>query len=302
MPMSRLTLAAPDHFDFWRTVYSHGWCSLPPFSYNMEKHQLSRTLETDDGAIISCMLSGGTKGIVVRTEGDSPLLLAQRKDITRQLSTCLQLDEDLEPFHRFVAHCPAYRWIRRAGAGRMLRAPTAFEDAVKILCTTNCTWALTTIMVTGIVRTAGKTIDNQHFAFPAPAALAELSESELRRHCKTGYRAPFIKEFARRVGGGELNVERWRESNCSTEELAKEIRTVKGMGPYAVGNMLRLVRRHDSLALDSWVRAQFSRLHKHGRKVKDSVIEREYEKYGEWRGLVFWLEMTRYWHEEKFTL
>jgi hypothetical protein len=36
--------------------------------------------------------------------------------------------------------------------------------------------------------------------------------------------------------------------------------------------------------------------------VKDSTIERHYAPYGKWRGLFFWLEMTRYWHDEKFML
>ena len=34
--------------------------------------------------------------------------------------------------------------------------------------------------------------------------------------------------------------------------------------------------------------------------VDDARIERFYEKYGRWRGLMFWLEMTRDWHDEKF--
>jgi hypothetical protein len=63
---------------------------------------------------------------------------------------------------------------------------------------------------------------------------------------------------------------------------------------------MRLVGRYDYLGLDSWVRSKYYELHHNGRKVKDSTIERHYVQYGKWRGLFFWLEMTRYWHDDKF--
>ena len=48
------------------------------------------------------------------------------------------------------------------------------------------------------------------------------------------------------------------------------------------------------------MRSKYYELHRNGRKVKDSTIERHYAPYGTWRGLFFWLEMTRYWHDDKF--
>jgi 3-methyladenine DNA glycosylase/8-oxoguanine DNA glycosylase len=76
---------------------------------------------------------------------------------------------------------------------------------------------------------------------------------------------------------------------------------VRGIGPYAAGNIMKLVGRYDYLGLDSWVRQQFFKLHKNGREVQDSTIEKHYAQYGKWRGLFFWFEMTRYWHDSKFT-
>ena len=62
---------------------------------------------------------------------------------------------------------------------------------------------------------------------------------------------------------------------------------------------MKLLGRYDRLGLDSWSRGKFYQLHCNGRKVKDATIERHYEEYGEWRGLFFWLEMTREWHDER---
>jgi len=302
MHTTSLTLATPRDFHFWRTAFSHGWCSLPPFSFDPDKKTLSRTLELAGGLIVDCTLRDASHGVSIAVTSESALAPSDRKEIRTTLASCLELNFDLAGFYRHASRFAEFRWIPKSGSGRMLRCPTVFEDALKIICTTNCTWALTTIMVTNLTRTAGHTQDGTHYSFPSATAVSALSERELRQQCKTGYRAPFIKEFAGRVASGELDVESWRASDQPTPELIEEIGAIKGMGPYAVGNMLRLLYRHDSLALDSWVRSQFFRLHKKGRKVNDRVIERHYEKYGEWRGLMFWLEMVRHWHDGKFRL
>lgn len=184
----------------------------------------------------------------------------------------------------------------------MLRSPTVFEDVVKMICTTNCTWTLTTLMVTNLVRSLGTRHADGIYAFPTPEALAGSSERFLRTHVKAGYRSPYLLELGERVASGRLDLEAWRSSALSTEALFKQMRAVKGVGPYAAGNIMKLIGRYDYLGLDSWVRAQYFKLHRNGRSVKDSTIEKHYLPYGTWRGLFFWLEMTRYWHDEKFSL
>ncbi len=97
-----------------------------------------------------------------------------------------------------------------------------------------------------------------------------------------------------------MDVEGWRSSTLTTDLLFEQVKTVKGMGDYAAGNILKLVGRYDYLGLDSWVRGKFYELHSRGRSVKDSTIEKHYASLGKWRGLFFWLEMTRYWYDHKF--
>ncbi|MGH2568790.1 MAG: DNA-3-methyladenine glycosylase family protein, partial [Bacteroidota bacterium] len=72
-----------------------------------------------------------------------------------------------------------------------------------------------------------------------------------------------------------------------TGELFKQVRSVKGMGDYAAGNIMKLLGRYDYLGLDSWVRGKFSSLHKNGRTVSDKTIERHYARYGKWKGFFF---------------
>ena len=146
----------------------------------------------------------------------------------------------------------------------------------------------------------GKTFEDGTSAFPGPAAIAGSTEAFLRKHVRAGYRSPFLMELATSVADGTLDVEGWRSSPFTTEELFGQVKTVKGMGEYAAGNILKLLGRYDYLGLDSWVRGRYYELHSHGRKVKDSTIEKHYASLGKWRGLFFWLEMTRYWYDHKF--
>jgi N-glycosylase/DNA lyase len=210
----------------------------------------------------------------------------------------LRLDDDMTPFYSAVARDADFSWIARTGAGRLLRAPTAFEDLVKMICTTNCSWALTDKMVNSLVDALGRESEGGRRAFPTPSAMASMPEKFYRDEVRAGYRAPYLKELAERVASGEVDAESWLTSDLPTVDLKREMKRVKGVGDYAAENMLKLVGRYDGLALDSWVRGKFSRIRNGARKASDRKIERYYSRFGEWRGLALWCDMTRDWLED----
>ena len=182
----------------------------------------------------------------------------------------------------------------------MLPSPTVFEDLVKMICTTNCSWALTQKMVTGLVRNLGRESgegSEGRRSFPTAADMAEMPLKFFVDEVRAGYRAPYLKELAGRVASGELNVEEWLTSPVSTAELIKQIKGVKGVGDYAAENLLKLLGRYDGLALDSWTRAKFFQVRNNGRKANDKKIARYYSRFNEWRGLALWCDMTRDWLE-----
>lgn len=294
-----IRIHTPADFDFWRTVYSHGWSDLPPFRVDPAARSLTRVFVLPSGRIVPCTCTGSRQSLRCRLPQNEVLNIDERCDLLRQIRTVFRLDEDLSLFHREARRYPAYRWISRARAGRLLRAPTMFEDAVKMICTTNCTWALTTIMVKGLIRSFGAS-HGSAVAFPDPASLAGSTEAQLRKECSTGYRSRALLELAGKVAGGALHIEEWRTSSQTTADLFTEMCTVRGIGPYAAGNLLKLAGRYEHLALDSWVRGKWYSLHTRGRTVSDRTIEKFYAPYGPWRGLFVWLEMTRDWHNEKF--
>jgi 3-methyladenine DNA glycosylase/8-oxoguanine DNA glycosylase len=296
-----ITMDTTKDFNFWRTVYSHGWCSLRPFSVDKEHLALNRILSLSDISLVHCQITD-QKDSKLKIKVNSSLLLtaSQRSEIKRQLASCLRLTEDFSDFFRESRRHPNYRWIARMKAGRMLRAPSVFEDIVKMICTTNCTWALTEIMVNNLVNKLGNSFDGTNKSFPSPEALAGTSDEFLRKNIKAGYRSPFLLEFAEKVAGGNIDIECWRSSGLPTEVLFQELRTIKGVGAYSAGNILKLLGRYDYLGLDSWVRAKYYEVYHRGRTVSDRTVERRYSQFGKWRGLFFWLEMTKYWYGHKF--
>jgi len=150
-------------------------------------------------------------------------------------------------------------------------------------------------MVNNLVDKLGADAGKGKHTFPVPQEMASQDEQFYRIEIKAGYRAPYFIELAEKVASGELNPESWLNSDLPTAELKKEMKKVKGVGDYAAENLLKLVGRYDGLALDSWLRSQFYKNHNNGRACKDIKIERHYKKYGEWRGLVIWCDMTEKW-------
>ena len=265
---------------------SHGWYDLAPFAWDEARRTLSFVFLAD-GVPERAVLSPRNGG--VRAVATAPARLA-RPVVAR----VLDLDAELEPFHALCAEKrdEGFGWIAERRAGRVLRAPTLFEDAVKVLCTTNCSWSLTRSMATRMVAAF-----DRGGAFPDAAFLAALPERRLREELKLGYRAPFLSAFATRVAGGALDLAAWEDAALPDDELAARIRSEKGFGPYAAETLLRLLGRHGRLGLDSWSRRQVARLRFRGRLVKDARVARFYAPFGRYAGLAFWLDVTRDWHE-----
>lgn len=287
-----ILINTPRDFNFKRTVISHGWYGLQPFELDREHWVLSRVLDLEGSRPVTVRIMADSKGIEIIT----PRRLSQRQ-VVRDVRHMLRLDDDMGAFYSQMAAESDFNWIPKQGAGRMLRSPTVFEDLVKMICTTNCSWALTQKMVTGLVENLGRESNDGRRTFPTPEAMAVMPEKFYINEVRAGYRAPYFKELADRVASGELHVESWLHSPLSTPELIKAMRAVKGVGPYAAENVLKLIGRYDGLALDSWTRAKFFEVRNNGRKTTDKKIGRYYSRFKEWRGLALWCDMTHDWLE-----
>lgn len=284
----KIFLPIPQNFDFGQTVLSHGWYQLAPFSLDTENRILKTVL--NPGKPISVEIRQADNQIEIRVFDRADERLTQ--NIVRSVGHILRFDDNFDEFHEQAGKEKNLEWIAEKKAGRLLRSPTVFEDLVKTLCTTNCSWALTKIMVTNLVEKLGQAAQDGRRAFPTAEAMAKQAEDFYRQEIRAGYRAGYFVELARKITSGKLDVEKWFQSEMPTAELKKEMKKVKGVGNYAAENLLKLLGRYDGLALDSYLRGQFYKKHNGGNPCADKQIEIHYEKFGVWRGLAIWCDMT----------
>ncbi len=216
-------------------------------------------------------------------------------EIERQVRRMLALDQDLSGFYVVAAADPALAWAA-AGAGRMLRSPTVFEDVVKTICTTNCAWSGTVRMASALVERLGTPAleDPARHAFPTPAQMAAAGEDFYRDVARAGYRGPYLRTLATEVAEERLDLEALRDPARPDEEVVEALLALAGVGPYAVAHIMMLLGRHRKLILDSWTRPKYRRVT--GRtRITDKGIERAFRRYKEFAGLAFWLTLTEDW-------
>ena len=77
-------------------------------------------------------------------------------ELRKKMTRMFQLDVDMSEFVAIARTSDDHVWVERAGFGRLLCGATLFEDAVKIITTTNTTWNQTKRMVQLLVEKCGR--------------------------------------------------------------------------------------------------------------------------------------------------
>jgi 3-methyladenine DNA glycosylase/8-oxoguanine DNA glycosylase len=286
-----LPVAVPKNFRLDRVARSHGWYDLPPFSW-------------DDTTLRTVAFAGGRAHDVAIAQDGAALALttsatraADEHALAETAATMLRLDQDLAPLYALTDGDERLAYARGHAVGRLLRAPTAYEDIIKMLLTTNCSWSLTRVMVTRLVEALGEPAPSGARAFPTPAAMAKKTEKFYRDVVRAGYRAPHLAKIARDVIKGRVDPEAWRAPSPDDEALRDELLALPGIGPYAADNLLRLLGHYGYLGLDSWCRGKLKKIYPRIRDV-DRFAARRYKPFGALAGLAMWLDLTKDWHAE----
>ena len=292
--------AGGEPVDLWRTLVSHGIASLPPAEIDEEARVMTVTVPGSTGKPRTIRIREGRAG-KARIEVLGPAVGKRTRNGLREVvRRMLNLDEDLAPLYAVAADDSELSWIVD-GAGRMFRSPTVFEDVVKTICTTNCTWSATERMVGALVERLGEESAGRFGrAFPTPAAMAAARESFYRDVVRAGYRGAYLKTLAAQVADGSLDLEELRDvrpEERPDDEVAARLLALPGVGPYAAAHVMMLLGRHSRLILDSWTRPTYASLNG-GRTAADRQIERRFKRYGPYAGLAFWLFLTRDWVKE----
>lgn len=129
----------------------------------------------------------------------------------------------------------------------------------------------------------GKIGDEEFYSFPDAAAMMKVSEDSLRE-CKTGFRAPYIRNAVELVNAGAVE-----ESVLKAEEAdmcRQQLMAIKGVGAKVANcTMLFGLGRREAFPVDVWVKRIMEYLYFGGKDTPKEQIEAfAAEQYGEYGG------------------
>jgi 3-methyladenine DNA glycosylase/8-oxoguanine DNA glycosylase len=282
---SSARIAVPPFFNFEATVESHGWYLLAPFRWDRKKRVLRRP-EVIDGQAVDLEIRFKRGALEVNTPHPA---FGLRERITRMF----QLNVDTSEFIALAGDSHAHRWVVDVRFGRLLCSSTLFEDAVKIIATTNTTWNQTKRMVSLLVEKCGRRSPEGFAAFPSPEDVARFRVEELKEDCRLGYRAKSVYALASGIASGAMDLSAISDPSQTTDGLFSSYKTLPGIGPYGAAHLLAMDGRHDFIAVDTEFRRFVRETYHGGRRVSDKAMLRRYARWGRWKYLAYWSELWR---------
>lgn len=299
---SRLTITPPADYVLRRDVCSYGYFLLRPNLWDPRERMFWRVLDVSGGPVAVLITQAGDAGgspghrLVVRCE--RTLTRDEHRAVRKQIVRMLHLDgagsaEAVAAFHEVDKR------FRRSGRGRLLRSPTLFEDVIKTVTSCNVAWPSTINMNRRLCEVINP-------AFPRATQLGRRRPASLRARCRVGYRDKRIVELAKLAGrkGSVIHPdnEAWLASRDVTDdEVAKALRTLPGVGPYAAANIMQLLGRYGRLPIDT-------ETHRHARIVLGydgterqltKQIEAHYGQLGEHRFRSYWFELWDFYESKR---
>lgn len=271
-----IVISTPADFSFLETVSAHGWRRLLPFVWHDDTQTLSRAEAFADGQVVLLEIRAHADGVQVHADRD-----CDRAEVTARVKTMLQLDLPLDEFHAYCRAVPALASLAECRRGRLLRSPTLWEDTVKVIATTNTTWAQTIAMTARLAREFG----TEGRAYPTPTQIAAVPFDEFAAKARLGYRNAYVHTIASAIADGSLDLEAWQTEDLSAAELRKRLLSLPGIGPYGAACLMLYLGKPARVNSDSVARAALAQ--EMGRPVTDKEVHAFFEAHGEWRGLVY---------------
>ncbi len=167
-------------------------------------------------------------------------------------SDYFDLDEDYAGFISSID--PEDGFLTRAaehGSGIRILRQEPFETLISFIISQRKNIPAIQSSVEKLCRTCGEKIGDEIYAFPKPSDIAMLSSAELEG-CSLGYRAPYVREAARRVSSGEISLEALMD--LSDDKLFDELMSFYGVGR-KIANCVMLFAYHriGAFPVDVWI-------------------------------------------------
>ena len=268
--------------------HTHGWQNLAPFNWDDSNRHLSFAVYIDSESI-DISVSQRNYCIEAFISSNSKISKTLRERLKAVIIRSLALDVDTtELLLQAEKIGSKYADLVKQGAGRLLRAPTLWEDAAKTLFTTNCSWALTKKMCGAVCSNLFVTqTPSGNYPFPPPAKFLKYDELSLKKPMPIGYRAGYFISLAKQFAN-DPNPNGIDNGISDSATALKMISQFEGFGSYASNHMLILTGFFDKIPIDTVVISYLKRAHRV--RKPESFIKRHYRKWGAYSWWGFKLE------------
>lgn len=161
-----------------------------------------------------------------------------------------QIKDMLSKMHPVLKEASEY-----AGGIRILNQEP-FEALVTFIISQNNNIARIKGIVERLCENFGEKIDDNHYAFPTPERLANLTADDLSP-IRAGFRHRYIIDAAQRVHSGEIDLESLRTMDY--DEAQQQLQKITGVGVKVADCVLLYgLHRLESFPLDVWMKRAMS--------------------------------------------
>lgn len=166
----------------------------------------------------------GSRSLRLRQNGDR--LDVQGDADEAFLRSYLRLDDDLEAIYRDISRDECIASIIDRFRGMRLIRQDPWECSASYLLASYSNVPRIKKMIENLCRTYGRMLPDGRYAFPSPEELAEGCGDITS--CHLGYRAEWIRGYARSVMDGSFDLQRLQ--TLDYPEAVRYLKTVKGIG------------------------------------------------------------------------
>lgn len=215
--------------------------------------------ESDTGYAVSGIAYG--KHVTFREDGRGiDIIGATEEDFHGIWERYLSLDEDYGEIDRIVTcaldedGCAVMRRAAEVSAGIRLLRQEPWEALCSFIVSQNNNIPRIKKIITAMCAEFGEpTADGRGYCFPTAKALADAGEDRIFA-LKTGFRAKYIADAARKVASGELDLEAVVAAETYTE-AERMLMDVKGVGPkVAACALLFGFGKTEAYPIDTWMK------------------------------------------------
>lgn len=210
------------------------------------------------------------------------------QEFKRFAERMLGLDQSVDAFEsRFRDHARIGPLLARQSGLRVPLAASPFEALSWAITGQQISVAAAVSLRRKLILAAGLRHSSGLFCYPDAAAVAALDAGRLREVGFSANKAATLGELARRVGDGDLPLQRWADS-LAIDEIRARLLAIRGIGPWTVDYaLLRGFGWLDgSLHADAAVRRGLQSLLGNDEALTEKQVKAWLADFSPWRALL----------------